>query len=162
VNGRGQAAGFIIIFLVVCFLGAFLASVVGRTIWRYFENLFTRAPIIRSVYPSVKQITDSVFSQKSVAFKKVVAVQYPRKGMWAIGMMTGPGIRELASSATEDHVSIFMPSSPTPFTGYVVIVKREDVIELTMSVEEALRFTVSGGVITPSKWKDMESDGEVS
>jgi uncharacterized membrane protein len=77
-------------------------------------------------------------------------------------MMTGEGVRELASSTGEDHVSVFMPSSPTPFTGYVIIVKREDVVELSMSIEEALRFSVSAGVITPSKWKDMEADGEVS
>lgn len=153
VNGKGQTAGFVVIFLVVCFLGAFLASVVGKTLWKYFEGLFAKAPIIRNIYPNIKQVTDSVFSQNSVAFKKVVAVEYPREDVWSIGMVTGSGVKQVVNKVGQEMVSVFIPSSPTPFTGYVIMVKDSDVIELDMTVEEALRFTISGGVITPSKWE---------
>ncbi|AQQ09507.1 hypothetical protein L21SP3_01312 [Sedimentisphaera cyanobacteriorum] len=156
VNGKGQTAGFLVIFIVVCFLGAFLASVVGKTIWKYFENLAARAPIVRNIYPNIKQVTDSVFSQHSIAFKKVVAVEYPRAGIWSVGMVTGSGIKQVTASLDMDLVSIFIPSSPTPFTGYVIMVPAGSVIDLDMTVEEALRFTISGGVITPSEWEDLQ------
>jgi uncharacterized membrane protein len=150
VTGPGQLAGFILALVGVCILGAVLASVVGRTLWRIFENFLEKTPFLRKVYPYIKQVTDLVLSERKLTFLRVVAMQYPRKGTWSIGLVTGSGIKKINDTLTREFLTVFVPTSPTPFTGYVIMTAREETIELDMTIEEALRFTVSGGVITPS------------
>jgi len=158
VDGRGQIAGFIVILVLVSVIGAILASVIGRTLWRIVENMLTNIPLISRVYPYIKQLTDAVFNKENnLAFKRVVAIEYPRRGTWSLGFVTGTGIRKVVQSVDEPMVTIFVPSSPTPFTGYVLMVKESETIALELSVEEALRFTVSGGVISPSRWRDIKA-----
>jgi uncharacterized membrane protein len=110
-----------------------------------------RTPFLRQIYPYVKQITDFILTQeeKKKMFSKVVAVEYPRKGMWSMAMVTGSGLKKIADHTEKECVTVLIPSSPTPFTGYVVTVPKEEIIELDMTIEEALRFAVSGGVIAP-------------
>ena len=151
VTGPGQVIGFVIAIIVVCFIGAFLASVMGRTLYRFFEKALMRAPFIRKVYPYIKQITDFLLANRKISFTKVVALQYPRKGTWSVGLVTGTGLRRIVDSLEKDFLTVFVPTSPTPFTGYVIMTPKEDTIELEMTIEEALRFTISGGVITPSE-----------
>jgi len=164
-NGSGQVIGYILPLLLVCVLGAILASVVGKTLWKLFDRALHKVPLIKRVYPYLKQITDFALADGKMAFKKVVAVEYPRKGIWAMGLVTGAGVESLVKAGSfeknQDFVTIFIPSSPTPFTGYVIIVEKEDVIELDVSIEEALRFTVSGGVITPTRWREMQLESEM-
>lgn len=141
--------GFLIAIILVYFMGYFLASFIGRTSWRAAEGLLYRIPLIRAIYPHVKQVTDFLLSERQVEFSGVVAVQYPRKGIWSLGLSTGAPIDSVQEGSADELVTVFIPSSPTPVTGYVVQVPRTDTIELSISVDEALRFTISGGVIKP-------------
>lgn len=141
--------GFLLGIVLVYFVGFFLASFIGRTSWRAIEGLLFRIPLIRAIYPNIKQVTDFLLSERSAGFSGVVAVQYPRKGVWSLGLSTGAPMKQLQRSVPNELVTVFIPSSPTPMTGYVVQVPREDVIELSMSIDEGLRFTISAGVIKP-------------
>lgn len=152
VNGWGSIAGFIVALIGVCVIGAVLASVLGRGLWRRVEALITGAPFVRRVYPHIKQITDFLFAQdrKEKLFSRVVAVEYPRKGIWTLGFVTGSGLQKIKENIKKEFLTILIPTSPTPFTGFVIMVPKDDTIDLDVSLEEALRFTISGGVITPS------------
>ncbi len=153
VEGWGSITGFLIALVVVCVLGAILASVVGRTLWRLIEQFIMNTPFLRRVYPYVKQITDFFLTeeeQKSL-FRRVVAVEYPRKGIWSVGFVTGSGLERVVAVVKKEFVTVLIPTSPTPFTGFVITVQRRQTIDLDMTIEEALRFIVSGGVITPGR-----------
>jgi uncharacterized membrane protein len=157
VSGPGKITGFFLAIIGVCFIGAFLASFAGRTIWHIVERAFARIPLVKKVYPYIKQITDFMLAKKSLSFNKVVALQYPRLGVWSIGMVTGKGLRRIVEAHEKDFLTVFVPTSPTPFTGYVIITPKDETIELDMSIEEALRFTVSGGVITPAEHEAFQA-----
>ncbi|UCE92965.1 MAG: DUF502 domain-containing protein [Flavobacteriaceae bacterium] len=150
VYGPGQIAGFLVVIVGVCFLGAFLASVMGRTIWRIIERALMNAPLIKKVYPYIKQVTDFLLTKKDLTFSKVVAFEYPRKSTWSIGLVTGSGLKKVVHTVSDEFLTVFVPTSPTPFTGYVIMVPKTETIELDMTIEEALRFVISGGVITPA------------
>jgi len=157
VDGPGRITGFFITIIGVCFIGAFLASVVGRTLWHAVERNLMRVPLVRKVYPYIKQVTDFFLAKKSLEFSKVVAFEYPRKGTWSVGLVTGTGLKKVAHSKGMDFLTVFVPTSPTPFTGYVIMVPRVETIELEMSIEEALRYVISGGVITPAEHLAFEA-----
>jgi len=146
-----SAAGFLIALLIVCIVGALLASVVGRSLWRMVENFIMNTPLLRRVYPYVKQVTDFLLTQEEQKrmFSRVVAVEYPRKGIWSVGFVTGSGIQRVVDNVKREFLTVLIPTSPTPFTGFVIMVPKKQTIELDMTVEEALRFTVSAGVIAP-------------
>ena len=110
---------------------------------------FFRTPVVKRIYPYVKQVTDFLLSERKLEFSRVVAVEYPRKGVWSLGLVTGPGLRTLTHSVRSDLLTVFIPSSPTPVTGYTITVRQDEVIDLPISIDDALRFTVSGGVIVP-------------
>lgn len=141
--------GLVVAIVAVYLSGRLLGSFVGRRVARRVEGFITTVPILKQVYPSVKQVVDFLFAdEQPIKFNRVVACEYPRKGVWSVGFLTGDsmaGIRDKAG----DVVSIFIPSSPTPFTGYVVSLPRSELIELPLSVDEAIRFAVSGGVLVP-------------
>jgi len=152
VEGIGALMGFIVALIVVCAVGAMLASMVGKTLWRMFEKFILRMPFLGQVYPYVKQLTDFLFNsqkQRKAAFSRVVAVEFPRSGAWAVGLVTGSGIKKIADNMQKDFLTVFVPSTPTPFTGYAIVVSKEQVIDLNMTIEEAFRFIVSAGVIVP-------------
>jgi uncharacterized membrane protein len=157
VDGPGRITGFFVAIIGVCFIGAFLASVAGRTIWHYMEKNLMRIPLVRQVYPYIKQVTDFFLAKKSLEFSKVVAFEYPRKDTWSVGLVTGTGLKKVSRLRATDFFTVFVPTSPTPFTGYVIMVPRTDTIELEMSIEEALRFIISGGVITPAEHQAFEA-----
>jgi uncharacterized membrane protein len=140
--------GFLLAFVGIYIFGRFIASFIGRTIWRRVERGIFRLPIVKQVYPPVKQVTDLLFSDRKIEFSRVVAVSYPRKGIWSLGLVTSMGMRELQGPDNE-MLTVFIPSSPMPVTGYTVTVRRDEVIDLPISIDEALRFTVSGGVVLP-------------
>ena len=109
-------------------------------------------PLVGRVYPAFKQITDFIFgddSEEKLSFNRVVAVEYPRKGLWSVGMVTGNTLRTIQDAAGRDCLTVFIPSSPTPFTGYVITAPVDDTVELPITVEDALKFAVSGGVVVP-------------
>jgi uncharacterized membrane protein len=150
-NVAMSAASFLIVLLIICIVGALLASVVGRSLWRMVENFIMNTPLLRRVYPYIKQITDFVLTQEEQKkmFSRVVAVEYPRKGIWSVGFVTGSGIEKVVDNVKKEFLTVLIPTSPTPFTGFVIMVPKKQTIELDMTIEEALRFTVSAGVIAP-------------
>ncbi len=153
-EGPGAATGFIIAFVIILVVGALLASVVGRLLWRVVEGFIMNTPIVKRVYPYVKQVTDFLLSDKEgqqKAFKQVVAVEYPRKGVWAIGFVTGSGFRAVAEHVEKEFLTVMMPTSPTPVTGNVIMAPKDEVITLDLTVEEAFRFIMSAGVIAPDR-----------
>ncbi|HET6430173.1 MAG TPA: DUF502 domain-containing protein [Phycisphaerae bacterium] len=141
--------GIILALVLIYILGRFLASYVGRALWRMVERALGRTPVVRQIYPSVKQVTDFLLREPAISFGHVVAVEYPRKGIWSLGFVTGSGMRRLEDRLGSDLLTVFVPSSPTPVTGYTITVRREEVVDLPLTMDEALRFTVSGGVLTP-------------
>jgi len=146
---RLNLIGFLVAIIFVYFIGVFLASLIGRTTWRMAEGALFRIPVIGTIYPSFKQVTDFVLSERKLEFSGVVAVEYPRKGLWSVGLRTGPPMASIEKAAGKGLVTVFIPSSPTPVTGYVITVPRQDTIDLALTIDEALRFTISGGVIKP-------------
>ncbi|MFZ2147424.1 MAG: DUF502 domain-containing protein [Sedimentisphaerales bacterium] len=152
-----SAAGFLVALFIVFMVGALLASVVGRSLWRMVEKFIMNTPFLRQVYPYVKQVTDFFFTreERKEMFSRVVAVEYPRKGIWSVGFVTGSGIEKVVDNVRKEFLTILIPTSPTPFTGFVIMVPRKQTIDLDMTIEEAFRFTVSGGVIAPGQKKGV-------
>ena len=150
VNGPGSIAGFVLALVAVCIIGAMLASVVGKTLWRMIERFIMEIPFLKRVYPYIKQITDFLLTKDKLSFSRVVAFEYPRLGVWALGLVTSSGLVSLNKKVGKEHLTVFLPTSPTPFTGFIMMLPKEEVIDLDITIEEAIRFIVSGGVITPS------------
>ena len=145
-----NAIGLITAIVAVYVAGRLLGGFVGRRIYRRIEGFITTLPVFKQVYPYVKQIVDFLWSdERPIKFNRVVVLEYPRKGIWSVGFMTGNTMKSIASKSGE-AVTVFIPSSPTPFTGYTITVPRDQIVELSLSVDEAIRFTVSGGVLIPA------------
>jgi uncharacterized membrane protein len=153
----GSIVGFLLAMVAVFLVGALLASVVGRALWRLVEVFIANTPVLRRVYPYVKQITDFVLTQEEQRkmFSRVVAVEYPRKGIWSVGFVTGSGLRKITESVQKEFLTVLIPNSPTPVTGYVIVVPKEQTIALEMTIEEAFRFAISAGVIAPDDQRLM-------
>ncbi len=148
----GSAVGFILVLSIVCLIGAVLASVVGRALWHMVETFILSTPVLNKIYPYVKQVTDFVLArqeEKQKLFSRVVAVEYPRPGVWSLGLVTGEGLQGVVDKTGQDMLTVLIPNSPTPVTGYVIVVPRELTIPMNLTIEEAFRFTISAGVINP-------------
>jgi len=144
-----DGVGFILAIIGIYFVGRFVASFFGRFVWRLIERALYRTPVVKQIYPNVKQVTDFLLRERSVEFSRVVAVEYPRKGVYSLGLVTGPAMRAIQAAAEPELLTVFIPSSPTPVTGYTITIRRDEVIDLHVTIDEALRFTVSGGVLMP-------------
>jgi uncharacterized membrane protein len=137
---------FLLVFVLILYLlGKFLAASVANLV----ERAVYRLPLVRSVYASVKQITDFVFVESKIQYKRVVAVQYPRKGIWTVGLVTGEGLGDVSAAANEPCLTVMLPCSPMPVTGYAVTVPRSDVRDLDVTIDQALQFIISCGVVVP-------------
>lgn len=154
--------GVALAILLVYIVGFFVGNLIGRTFWKLGETLVMKIPIVRAIYPAVKQVTDFLLADRTRQFEssRVVAVQPHEKGIWSIGLVTGAGLRPLSESTGQEMVTVFVPSSPTAFSGYVLVVPRSGVIELPLKVEEAMRMLVSGGVLGPPG-AEIEAGGRV-
>ncbi len=135
--------------IILGLLGRFMAVGLGRMSVNLFERLLHRLPIVRNVYGSVKQVTDFVFSEREIEFTRVVAVEYPRKGIWSLGFVTGESMLDIRGAANEPVVSVLMPTSPMPMTGFTVNVKKSETVDLNITIDQALQFVVSCGVVVP-------------
>jgi uncharacterized membrane protein len=150
--------GLIVALIGVYLAGRLVAGWLGRRLLRGVESVLGRVPLIRQIYPQIKQIVGFFFSDdassgqgaenQKMKFSRVVLVQFPRKGVWAIGLMTGSAMRAIENESGE-ALTVFIPSSPTPFTGWTVTVRRDEVHELPITIDEAIRYLVSGGVLVP-------------
>jgi len=142
---------FLAVFTLLLYLvGKFLAAGLGKFLWNFFEGLINRLPIIRNVYSSVKQVTDFVFSESEVEFNRVVAVEYPRKGIWSIGFVTGESMLAIRDAANEPVITVLMPTSPMPATGFTITVLKQDTVDLDITIDQAVQFIVSCGVVVPN------------
>ncbi len=149
--------GLLIAAFLIYSVGAFLGSLLGRKMYRRVEEFIRHLPIIKAVYPYVKQVTDFLFGnpeEQQMRFDRVVAVEYPRRGIWSVGLVTGRAMSGVEARNNHGCLTVFIPSSPTPFTGYTIMVPEADTIDLPISIDDALRFTVSGGVILPENQVD--------
>jgi uncharacterized membrane protein len=141
--------GLLIVFVVLTVTGALTTGLVGRFLLRLGERAVARMPFVRSVYGAIKQIFETVLAQQSSAFREVVLVEYPRRGIWAIGFITGVTEGEVQEDTEDDVVNVFLPTTPNPTSGFLLFVPRKDLVVLSMSVEEGIKMVVSGGIVTP-------------
>nr|WP_315227883.1 DUF502 domain-containing protein [uncultured Albidiferax sp.] len=130
-------------------VGAVASNFVGRKLVGWWDNLLHRIPIVRSIYSGVKQVSDTLFSESGNAFRKAVLIQWPREGAWTIAFVTGVPGGDAANYLQGDYLSIYVPTTPNPTGGYFIMLKASDCIELKMSVDEALKYIVSMGVVVP-------------
>ncbi|MCB1335214.1 MAG: DUF502 domain-containing protein [Roseivivax sp.] len=149
INLRGVGVIFFILFTIV--VGWVARGLIGRSLIRFAEQLVERTPIVRSIYSGTKQIAETVFAQSERSFEKACLVQYPRKGIWAIGFVSTQAKGEIAMRAetTSDLMSVFLPTTPNPTSGFLLYIPREDVIELDMTVEDAAKLVISAGLVYP-------------
>ncbi|WP_066457595.1 DUF502 domain-containing protein [Castellaniella caeni] len=139
----------VLVLVIILFTGLFCANFIGRAILSRWESLLGRIPLVRSIYNSVKQVSDTVFAPNGQAFRQAVLVQYPRQGAWTIAFLTGAPCAEIADLLTGDHVSVYVPTTPNPTSGFFLMMPRTDVQMLEMSVDTALKYIVSMGVVAP-------------
>jgi uncharacterized membrane protein len=142
--------GVLLALVIVMVIGAITSNFLGRRLMFWWDSLLGRIPIVRSIYSSVKKVSDTLFSEKGNAFRKALLVQWPRPGVWTIAFLTGTPGGDVARHLTDDYVSVYVPTTPNPTGGYFVMLKRSDCIELDMTVDEALTYVISMGVVAPS------------
>jgi uncharacterized membrane protein len=143
--------GFLVVAAALLLTGVFATNIVGQWLVRQGGRLLQRIPIVKSIYSSVKHVSDTLFSSSGNAFREAVLVQYPRAGSWTIAFVTGRPGGEAASHLTGDYLSLYVPTTPNPTSGFFLMVPRADVIELAMSVDEALKYIISMGVVAPPR-----------
>tara|TARA_B110000003_G_scaffold156080_1_gene156645 strand:+ start:621 stop:1271 length:651 start_codon:yes stop_codon:yes gene_type:complete len=141
--------GLLIVFIMLTFIGFLTAGIIGRYIIKLGERIIARLPIIRSVYGALKQIFESVLKTSSKSFREVVLIEYPRKGIWAIGFITGDTKGEVQEISKNKFVNVFLPTTPNPTSGFLLFVPRKDLKVLNMNVEEGIKMVISGGIVTP-------------
>ena len=141
--------GVLIVIFAIILTGMFAITIAGRWLFRMWEKVLQRIPIVRSIYSSVKQVSDTLLSSSGDAFKKAVLIRYPHANSWTIAFQTGTPMREVAEKLGTPHIHDFVPTTPNPTSGFFMIVPKDSVIELTISVEEALKHIVSMGTVPP-------------
>ena len=141
--------GAILTLVIVLLTGIFATNFFGAQLVRVWHEVLHRIPVVNSIYSSVKQISDTLFSSSGQAFRKALLVQWPHPGMWTIGFLTGTPGGDVRRHIPQDCVSVYVPTTPNPTGGYFVIVPRKDVVELDMTVDEALKYIISMGVVPP-------------
>lgn len=141
--------GVVLTLAILLGVGAVASNFVGRKLVRWGNAIVSRIPVVRSIYTSVKQVSDTLFSENGNAFRTAVLVQWPREGIWTIAFVTGAPGGDVATYLRTDYVSVYVPTTPNPTGGYFVMLPRSDCVELDMSVDEALKYIVSMGVVVP-------------
>ena len=146
---RIPGLGAILAFIVLLITGVLAANLFGRRLVSWFESLLGRIPFVRTIYGSVKNFTEVVFSDSGSSFKKVLLIEYPRKGLYTVAFQTSEDPREIQAVTERTVVTAFVPTTPNPTSGFIVFVPRDEVVELDMSVEEAAKMIISLGVVVP-------------
>ena len=148
--------GVILMFLGLLLTGALASNVVGRWWLRQWDKLINQIPIVKSIYTSVKKVSDTLFADGGNAFRKALLIQYPRQGVWTIAFQTGTPYGEVANKLPGDLISVYVPTTPNPTSGFFLVVPSADVIELEMSVDEALTYVISMGAVSPGTSATVE------
>ena len=141
--------GVILTLLVVFLTGLFTANILGQRLVKFWEWLLSRIPVVKTIYSGVKQVSDTLFSGQGQAFRKVLLVQYPREHSWIIAFQTGQPGGDVANHLQGEYVSVYVPTTPNPTSGFFLMMPKSDVIELDMSVDDALKYIISMGVAVP-------------
>jgi uncharacterized membrane protein len=147
---RIPGLGVILTILIILSSGVVGHNIIGQRLLRYWERMLSRIPVVKSIYNGVKQVSDTLFSSSGEAFRKALLVEYPRSGSWTIAFMTGQPGGDVANHLN-DHISVYVPTTPNPTSGFFLMVARSNVIELDMTVDEALKYIVSMGVVPPPR-----------
>ncbi len=148
----GVFVGLLAAVVFVYLIGRFLRGYIGRRLMRFVDRFFERFPVIKAIYPHARQVGDLVFGQSGRRrFSRVVAVEYPRRGIYSVGFLTGGGLKGIEEHVGRPVVTVFVPTSPTPLTGFVVVVAPDEVLELDMTVDEAFRYFITAGLLTSEK-----------
>jgi uncharacterized membrane protein len=147
--------------VLVYIVGLLVGNLIGRTFWALAERAVMKIPVIRAIYPAVKQVTDFVLEERKANFQasRVVAVRMHERDCWSIGFVTGPAPKLVSAASEDETVSVFMPSSPASFSGYIVLAPRKSLVELPWTVEEAMRMLMSGGVVSPELKPSLPGSG---
>ncbi len=142
-------AGVVLTLLIIFVTGVLAANFIGQRLVGWWEQLLARIPVVNSIYLSVKQVSDTLFSSSGNAFRKALLIQYPRRGSWTIAFLTGRPGGDVVNHLPGDLVSVYVPTTPNPTSGFFLMLPRSDVIELDMDVDEALKYIISMGVVAP-------------
>ena len=141
--------GLVLSVLIVFLTGIFASNLLGRRLIHIWEGVLRRIPVVNSIYGGVKQVSDTLFAPGGQAFRKVLLVQYPRLGSWTVAFQTGVPSGEVAGHLRGEYISVYVPTTPNPTSGFFLMMARSDVIELDMTVDEALKYVISMGVVPP-------------
>lgn len=141
--------GLIISIITITFIGAITPGFIGRTLLKAGERILNKMPVVRSIYGAIKQIMETVMSTNSDSFREVVLVEYPRKGIWVIGFVTGETKGEVQSLTKDKVINIFVPTTPNPTSGFLLFIPQKDLVYMDMKVEDAVKMVISGGIVTP-------------
>jgi len=141
--------GIILALSILLLTGMLAANLFGRRFVEIWERILNKIPLVRSIYSSIKQISNTIFDPSGKSFRKVVMLQYPRKGVWSIGFLTNDNVGDEMSAVDDRLVAVFIPTTPNPTSGFIVMVRNDEITELDMSVEEGFKFIISMGVIIP-------------
>ncbi len=147
--------GLILTLLVLLITGLLAANIVGRSMVGLWESMLDRIPVVRSVYSAAKNFAEIVFSDSGQSFKKVLLIEYPRKGVYSLAFQTATNLGEVQGRMGEEMICTFVPTTPNPTSGYIIILPKKDIIELDMEIDEALKMIISLGVVVPAWRKDQ-------
>lgn len=142
-------AGAVLTLVMILLTGLLAANFIGQKLVVWWEKLLARIPVVNSVYNSVKQVSDTLFSPNGNAFRKALLVQYPREGSWTVAFLTGAPGGDIVNHLQGEHVSVYVPTTPNPTSGFFLMMSAKDVVELDMTVDEALKYIISMGVVAP-------------
>lgn len=157
IPGVGVVASLLLVF----FTGLVAANVLGQKLVQLWEALLARIPVVKSIYYSVKQVSDTLFSSSGEAFRKALLIQYPRQGCWTIAFQTGTPGGEVAKYLQGEFVSVYVPTTPNPTSGFFLMLPKKEVVELEMSVDDALKYIISMGVVAPSADKYYQDQADI-
>ena len=141
--------GIILALSILLLTGMLAANIFGRRFVEIWERILNKIPLVRSIYSSIKQISNTIFDPSGKSFRKVVMLQYPRKGLWSIGFLTNDNVGDEMSAVDDRLVAVFIPTTPNPTSGFIIMTRNDEITELDMSVEEGFKFIISMGVIIP-------------
>ncbi len=146
---RIPGLGVVVVLVLLFVTGLLVSNILGQRLLRIWEGILTRIPVVNSIYGGVKQVSDTLLSPSGQAFRKALLVPWPHEGMWTIAFLTGTPGGDVVNHLQGEHVSVYVPTTPNPTGGYFVMVARSKVVELDMSVDEALKYVISMGVVSP-------------